>query len=295
MRTQQNGNSGRAFVRPNNGESNGFRAGKNREGESPVLADPLQDMRQTLLVFAGGSGVRIGTQVKARMIRRFGKALPSKIRLLAFDTTRDPYAVPLDDGGGELVELEEGAELFVISDIPVARIARNLHNHPSIEERLGSIIGRLPARVMRDGTKSNRPLGLLALYWKYGKVIAEVRKAIRHLVNRDTLAGQSFEEQVGLNIFIAVGLGGGTGSSVFLDLAYILRSLIEELGIPGEFCRITGIGILPLAFPGIPSHNLYPNTAAALKELPRGHPRGPFRPLLCAGRGGRARPGVVGH
>lgn len=246
-----------------------------------VAEDQLQAMRQTLVVCAGGSGVRIGTQLKARLLDRFGKPIPPKIRLVAFDTTREPFAVLRDD---EMVELEEGAELFVLNDIPVARIIRHLHNHPSIEERLGGVVGNLQARVLRDGAKSNRALGLLALYWKYGTVVRELRKAIRHLVNRETLGAQTFEEQAGLNVFIAAGLGGGTGSGTFLDLAYIVRSLVEELGIPSEFCRITGVGILPLAFPGVPNHTLYPNTAAALQELNHAMVNGNFQSRYPDGR-----------
>jgi hypothetical protein len=236
-------------------------------------------IRPTLFIFLGGTGVRIATFLKALLIARFGYPLPPWIRLLVFDTTREPFAVRRGD---RTIQLEEGSELFVLSDVPVGRVINNIDNLPGIRERLGSVIANLPARVMRDGTKSNRCLGALALLWHFRPVWEELRKAVWRLAGRDVFG--TADPLLGLNVVIGAGLGGGTGSGTFLDVAYMLRALCDDLGIQSEFCRFTGYGVLPQAYPGIPSHSLNPNTGAALKELDHAMVRGNFKSRYPNGR-----------
>lgn len=250
--------------------------------ERLTVADQLAAMRPTLLIFLGGTGVRLATYLKALLIARLGYPLPPKIRLLVFDTTREAFSIR---AGENTVKLEEGSELFVLSDVPVGRIADHIDNQPEIRDRFGSVFGagNLPARILREGTKSNRILGAVSLFWHFSTVFGELRRAVWHLAGRDATAA-STEALLGLNVFIGAGLGGGTGSGMFLDLAYIVRALSDELGIQSEFCRLTGIGVLPQAYPGIPSRSLYPNTGAALRELDHAMVQGNFRSRYPGGR-----------
>lgn len=243
-------------------------------GDATATDAPPQATRPTLFVFLGGTGVRIATFLKALLIDLYGYPLPSWIRLLVFDTTREMFTVRRGD---HLVRLEEGAELFILGDVPVGRILNNIDNLPGIRERLGGTIANLPARVMRDGTKSNRCLGALALLWHFRPTWQELYKAVWGLAGRGVTGASA--APLGLNVVIGGGLGGGTGSGMFLDVSYMLHALCDDLGIQSEFCRFTGYGVLPQAYPGIPSHSLNPNTGAALKELNHAMVHGNFRSL----------------
>lgn len=285
------------ITRNRNGDAIGGIPAESRWGDAPPVAPPshresilasrlnatdqLAVMRPTLLVFLGGTGVRLATYLKRLLIARLGYPLPPKIRLLVFDTTREAFSVPF---GEDTVRLEEGAELFILSDVPVARIAENIDNQPDIRDRFGAVMAQLPPRTLRDGTKSNRCLGAVSLYWHFETVYEQLRRAVWRLAGRETGLAASADPQLGLNVFIGCGLGGGTGSGQFIDFAYLIRHLTDELGIQSEFCRLTGIGVLPQAFPGIPSRSLYPNTGAAFRELDHTMVHGNFRASYPGGR-----------
>lgn len=232
----------------------------------PELAlGQLERMRPILSIFLGGTGQMIGAFLKARLNTRFGPAWQQKFRLLAFDTTEEPLTVQVD---GASISLEPEAEFFHIGHVPVPRIMRNIRNLESVEKRLGSILPRLPASVMRgNGAKSVRPLALLALYWHFETVYAQLRQAIWDLAGRELSTADIALQQQGINVVIASSLVGGTGSGLFLDIAYLVRHLFNELGELGQFCHITGMGVLPQAFHGIQAANLHANAGAALEEL----------------------------
>ena len=238
-----------------------------------AAVEQLAAMRPTLILALGGVGLRAATYLKAYLSLRFGLPLPRKLRLLNFDTARDPFSVSI---GNRVIQLEEGSELSILSDVPVGSIIKNLDHHPAIRERLGDVIHNLPARVLREGAKSSRPLGLLSLYWHFADVHEELSKAIWHLVGRDT-AADGGRAQHGLNVFIIGGTGGGSGSPLLIESAYLIRALCDDLGIQSEFCHITGIGLLPQAYVGIHNPAIYPNAGAFLKELNHAMTHGNFQ------------------
>jgi hypothetical protein len=162
----------------------------------------------------------------------------------------------------------------------VANIKRNLDKQAAIEERLGGVMANLPPTVLRSGAKQLRPLGLLALLWRYTEVETRLRDVIWSLAGRQ----HNNENREGVNVFIVNSLVGGTGSSAFLDVAHIVRDLFDELGSLADFCYITGVGVLPRAFHGVTGPNLIPNAVASLKELNHCMMRGGFKARYPNGR-----------
>ena len=240
-----------------------------------VTDNLLSNMRPTLIVCLGGTGQETAVHLKALLTQRFGGAWHHKVRLLAFDTTEEPVSVPL---AGKQIRLEAGSEFFNMGHVPVGNIIRNLDNLDAIRDRLGPTIHRLPPAFLRTGAKQIRALGLLALLWHYGKVKTQLQRAVWALAGRDVADTQSsIAQQQGINIFIICSLAGGTGSGTFLDIAYMSRSLVAELGEQREFCHVTGIGILPQAFRHVRGPNLMANTGAALQELNHAMMQGGFR------------------
>ena len=199
--------------------------------------------------------------LKARFIRAYG-SVPSLVRLLVFDTADETLTVSVD---GELVGLSTGDELFNIGNTPVPNIIRNIDRQPAIAARLPGIQA-LPPVALRAGAKQVRPLGLLALLWRYDEVEGRIQDAIWELSSKDTLSQRAGAAH-GINVFICNSLVGGTGSGTFLDVAHLVRAILDEMGTLGDFCYVTGVGVLPQAFRNIEGPNIVPNTVAALKEL----------------------------
>jgi len=217
--------------------------------------------------------------LKAELVRAFGAVPTRYIRLLAFDTAEESLSVRED---GRHVTLEPDREFFHIGHTPVPNIVHNLERQPAIAERLPAIHA-IPAVALRNGARQVRPLGLLALLWRFEEVEQRISDAIWGLADKENL-GQREGQTQGINVFICNSLVGGSGAGMFLDVAFLVRALFDELGSMGDFCYITGVGILPQAFRGIPGPNLIPNGVAALKELSHCMLRGGFTAQYPNGR-----------
>jgi hypothetical protein len=241
------------------------------DGEATQLGDLPAGLRPALVVGLGGTGHRITAHLKARLIDAYGAVPTERIRLLAFDTADEAIDVSVD---GQPASLEVDRELFHIGHTPVPNILHNLDRHPAIAERL-PCIQSIPPVALRAGSKQVRPLGLLALLWRFDEVERRIADAIWELAGKETLARRGGVPQ-GINVFICHSLVGGTGSGMFLDIAYLVRAIFAEMGSMGDFCYVTGVGVLPQAFRGIEGPNIVVNTVAALKELGYCMQRGGF-------------------
>lgn len=261
---------------------------KEKNGDSPMpraealsaSQQQLVQMRPTLIVGAGGTGQIILTILKAILQFIFGDRWRRRIRLLAFDTTKEDFQVEGLEGP---VTLEAGAEFFDIGDVPVGSIVRNIESQVAIKERLGPVLSRLPAGVMRSGSKQLRSLGLMAFMWNHAVVREQIERALRQLAGRGQY-DDALNLQQGINVFVCGSLVGGTGSGVTLDLAYLIRSIFTDLGTQAEFCHITSVNLLPQAFHGVKGPNLLPNTAAYLQELNHLMVKGNFQTRYPDGR-----------
>ena len=251
--------------------------------EASLRAEQRRELlvRPTLFVGLGGTGHRIAVYLKALFIALLG-TVPDWLRLMVFDTADEPVLVRLDSG--RTVGLEPGTEFVNIGHVPVARIIRHRVKHQAILDRFGESLLQLPPTVLRHGAKQVRLLGLLALYWAYGEVEEHLKGAIWHLAGREREQRAQVDVAQGINIFIANSLCGGTGAGTFLDVAFLARALVEELGDLGDFCQLTGLGVLPEAFHNVKGPYLLPNTVAALKELNHAMSRGDFSAAYPNGR-----------
>lgn len=237
------------------------------------------DIRPTLVIGLGGTGQRIVLHLKNQLVKAYGDIPEQFIRLLAFDTADEALSV---DGQTHTVTLEKDREFFHIGHTPVPNIVRNLDRQPAIAARL-PIIHTIPAVALRNGARQVRPLGLLALLWRFEEVEQRIADAIWHLAGKESLGRREGKTQ-GINVIIATSLVGGTGAGMFLDVAYLVRTLFNELGTMGDFCYITGVGVLPQAFRSIEGPNLIPNAVAALKEVSHCMLRGGFSSEYPNGR-----------
>ncbi|MBS3028281.1 MAG: hypothetical protein HCA25_14655 [Dolichospermum sp. DET50] len=117
-------------------------------------------------------------------------------------------------------------------------------------------------KAIEEGAKGIRPVGRLAFFHNYQKVKTAIETAERRTRGHESLLLSSgLKIEPGLSIFVVGSLCGGTGSGMFLDVAYSLRNIYGEQG-----SRIFGyLVISPELYGNAP--NMSANTYAALKEL----------------------------
>ncbi|MBW4612764.1 MAG: hypothetical protein KME21_05690 [Desmonostoc vinosum HA7617-LM4] len=117
-------------------------------------------------------------------------------------------------------------------------------------------------KAIEDGAKCIRPLGRLAFFHNYQKIKTAIETAENRTRGHDSVLLKSgLKVEPGLSIFVVGSLCGGTGSGMFLDLAYSLRHLYGEQSV-----QIVGyLVVSPELYTNTPKMNA--NTYAALKEL----------------------------
>ncbi|MDF0553460.1 tubulin-like doman-containing protein [Kamptonema sp. UHCC 0994] len=117
-------------------------------------------------------------------------------------------------------------------------------------------------KAVEEGAKGIRPVGRLAFFHNYQKIKTAVETAERRTRGHEaTLLKSGLRIEPGLNIFVVGSLCGGTGSGMFLDIAYSLRQAYGEQG-----AQIVGYLVISPQLYGNTS-NMSANTYAALKEL----------------------------
>ena len=127
---------------------------------------------------------------------------------------------------------------------------------------------------MEHGAAQVRPCGRLAFFHHYSQIrrrINEKLNAVRDQSRIDKIQDQHnfVVDSKKVTVFLVASAAGGTGSGMFLDMAFLTQKIFLESNISGE---VTGILFLPSLFKGIPGgepmqKKVFSNGFAALSEL----------------------------
>lgn len=229
----------------------------------------------TVLIGLGGTGVEclrtIKTQVYARLLPDNVQAdIPtySHIRFLGVDTAEDSRGDIIRDNhadrqhrGNSQAALDDG-EFFSIAN---PKVGQAFKSRAALERRAEIQwlnYDKIQAPALSDaGAGGIRQVGRYMLMDKSQRFLSQVEEEINRakagLVNPR------------VNVHIFAGLSGGTGSGCFLDVCYMVRSIIQEIG-----GSIFGYFFLPdVNLSRIPHDNhatrsyIQDNGYAAMKEL----------------------------
>ncbi|MEN3014465.1 MAG: tubulin-like doman-containing protein [bacterium] len=119
-----------------------------------------------------------------------------------------------------------------------------------------------------EGAKQFRPMGRLYLFKNVDKVFNALDMATKQL--RAKFAEASSPSKT-INVYIISSVCGGTGSGMLLDIAYIVREVVEVENACSAL--IKGVLFLPTAFSPFPisdvaeRNHIYANGYATLKEI----------------------------
>lgn len=216
-----------------------------------------------LVVSLGGWGLAVLQRFTSGLCERYGalRELPH-LRLLHLDTDPDSQR-----GWGEKFLLEGGEIVLTRLQRP-ARYLRPRDHLPDISEWLDpQILYRMPRSLLTGGV---RALGRLAFVEHYRSIRHRLEQALHAITQPQALEQACQRCQLEMRsdwpvVIVVAHLAGGTGSGMLLDVAYVVRQLLSEMGYqPPRVLALLGVSdpeaqqgnVLALA-------NMY----AALREL----------------------------
>src|SRR5438445_4296623 len=126
---------------------------------------------------------------------------------------------------------------------------------------------RIPRNLTTDGL---RTLGRLAFIDNYRQIAARLRGDLEACLDPEALtaAGKNTRLQIRSNrprVYVVASLAGGTGSGIFIDLAYVIRGILKSMGYAQP--NVIGLLLAPVADEHSPQQKVLINTVAALTEL----------------------------
>ncbi len=196
------------------------------------------DYRPAIFLAIGHTGGRVLSRLKQLLVERFGleQQLPA-LQMLYIDTDVGAInEITSTTGGGRLAE----AETLLLP----------IHSTWSYRERPVGQIGSLSRRWLYNIPRSQkteglRALGRLALLDHADRVKSRLQAAIQTATDSASLAATTaasglFFGSCDPRVFIVASPGGGTGSGMLIDIAYLTRQLLIETGLSDDV-----IGILP--------------------------------------------------
>jgi serine/threonine protein kinase len=216
------------------------------------------------LIGIGRSGLQVMQELRGQIQQRFGMKNFPHWKWLFIDT--DPETVQAA-GGSESGNNLEANEVYL------ARMHRPAHytkqqGLPAPETWMTSqMLYRIPREPSTSGI---RCLGRLALCDHFLSISQRIRQDLETFVTDDSLMEADRQTNLGIRsnrprVYVASSLSGGTGSGMLIDLAYIIRNEMRQMGFLKP--QLTGILLTPPLDRSTPKNLAAANTHSALSEL----------------------------
>jgi serine/threonine protein kinase len=219
-----------------------------------------------LVVGVGGTGLAVLRRLRAalRALLPHPRAL-GHLRFLYLDTDAD--TVRAAGRGPAETCLAAGEALLLRLNRP-SHYLKPRDNRPEVRAWLDpQMLYRIPRNQTTGGC---RALGRLAFCDNYRLVAHHLRAELEACTDAQALSAAGKRTRLGLRTgrpraYVIASLAGGSGGGMFLDLAYVTRALLGDLGHPDA--EVVGVFLLPPADRA--SFNPLPlgNACAALAEL----------------------------
>lgn len=232
------------------------------------IAANVRKVAPTILIGLGGSGKEVLLRLRRRFYERYNVFGFPTMAYLWVDT--DTQNTDID--GQALDHIMESVafqqEERVNAEIQGGSFKEYFRNQRSSPHIFNWLDQKLAAQgQVLNGAGQVRPLGRLAFFHSYINILnrlsdawAKVRDDAAH---REMLNRYGIEVDAGaLNVILVFSVAGGTGSGMFLDMAFLCREVLTDP-------NITGYLLLPSIFADSINSNkkLFANGYAALKEL----------------------------
>lgn len=220
-----------------------------------------QGMTPTVVIGLGGTGKEILIKIRRMIVETYGSldALPI-VSFLHIDTEQNAKCLEPQ------VVLKQDISLR-----PVEQVWAKVENAKAMLNKLSDynyLADWFPSQLkgtdsILAGAGQIRSLGKFAFTINYPSIKDSFENAKQRIIEgTDKMERRKVQIDKGINIFVVCSLCGGTGSGMFLDLAYNLRDWIPASDQPQTSAYL----VLPGAFSGL-GDRVVANAYAALMEL----------------------------
>jgi serine/threonine protein kinase len=219
-----------------------------------------------LVIGLGSTGLAALRQFRGQVRDRFGapEAVPH-LRLLYIDT--DPEAT-------QSATRDTTDERLTPGEVMLARLKRASHflkpseGRPRIDTWFSTPL--LYRMTRNQQTGGLRALGRLAFVDNYRAIVRRLGTELQNCAAPKALAAAKRSTGLALRcnrprIYIVCGLGGGSGSGMFIDLAYAVRETLKDIG--HTQAEVVGLFLVPPAKDAGSTKVARANAFAALTEL----------------------------
>lgn len=232
--------------------------------------------RPTLVIGLGGTGAAAVLKAKKMIYERSElsdstAARPDNFEYLVIDTDTateniDYEGTILEKKYSEFLLIRNADLIHIIEEIRNRKNTNNASpkNNKLYDNIAGWLSDDIPASRIVNGAAGIRQAGRLILFLNMIKIRNALSDKLKKIARGKSLA------EIEIDVYVMFGVGGGTGSGTFIDISYLIRKLIYDMG--GN-PNINGMVFLPdvsLLKPGIDlisKNNIKLNGYAALLEL----------------------------
>lgn len=218
-----------------------------------------------LVIGLGGVGLRTVYELKRTLEGRIGKipADSQDIKFLAIDTDKSDLSIKCQDG---VLTEEETFHLYndkLVNEINHLRKNQTDHVSPAVSKIFPPYSTGFDPNLKGSGANQIRLAGRLSLMDsdRFGELVRRLRNVASDL--------RTFTEKT-LEVYVVAGIGGGSGSGLIIDIPYVVRKVLRDVGLSDNRVRMFGYVYLPNIYDNgqvASLDNAYRNGYAALKEL----------------------------
>jgi hypothetical protein len=229
----------------------------------------------SLVVGLGGTGKRALTHLKRRIFDTYGREELPWIRLLAIDTDSAGVNNPpiVSQRTGDYINLGN-TELRTIDQSDTPQVISNLDapENRHIKDWYPDPDNRVDFPKAARGSGQVRMFGRIGLY--KGENLHTTYRWLQQAAQEvsDPASWEDFSQfevdQTLQFVYVICSLCGGTGSGMFLDVAYLLRKIV---GVDPSTRRFIGMFVMPEVYEPVVENQhikrIYANAYAALREM----------------------------
>lgn len=220
----------------------------------------LRGISRSLIVGVGGTGHGIMLDIRKRLVEKYGALdkLPI-VSFLLLDTDQAIFGKNPDYD--DAVNLDNADKIHT-SVHGVDALRKNLREHPHLRNWLDP---RVLTGDIDQGAGAVRARGRLAYFWNYSQIARRLEEQMLQITkdaSKETAIRNGLQVGEGITVYIVGSLLGGTGSGMFLDLAYTIRNKFKQQ----RMLETVGMFSIPPNSEAVAVDNR-PNAYAALMEL----------------------------
>ena len=216
-------------------------------------------IKRCLYIGLGGTGMSSLLNAKKLFFETYGE-VPPMIGFLGVDTDGGAYNKVVDSKCGKIkLEPYEQFSIQVKEPRPFYEV-----NKPHFSWLPESNIFALQSMML--GAGQVRTNGRFAITYNYERLANQVRNVVNRISNAKFAVSEKYElSSSDVEVHIIFSVCGGTGCGTFLDMGYLVRSVLPNK-------KITGYAVLPDVFESMGNGNasmarVKPNAYGAIQDL----------------------------